>query len=67
VGCAWVVSAGGADPNPEEIISQCRAELARFKVPAYVLTVRPDELPLTASGKVQKFRLAERAVRQLGL
>ncbi len=67
VGCAWVVPAGGADPNPEEILAQCRAELARFKVPAYVLSVRPEDLPLTASGKVQKFRLAERALRQLGL
>ncbi|HEY7323435.1 MAG TPA: AMP-binding protein [Streptosporangiaceae bacterium] len=67
VGCAWVVPASGADPNPEEIIAQCRAELARFKVPAYVLSINPDELPLTASGKVQKFRLAERALRQLGL
>src|SRR4029077_7907959 len=67
VGCAWVVPAGGANPNPEEILAQCRAELARFKVPAYVLSIRPDELPLTASGKVQKFRLAERALRQLGL
>jgi fatty-acyl-CoA synthase len=67
VGCAWVVPETDADPTPAEIIAQCRAELARFKVPAYVLTVRPDELPLTVSGKVQKFRLAERAVRQLGL
>jgi len=67
VGCAWVVPETGADPMAAEIIAQCRAELARFKVPAYVLSVRPDELPLTASGKVQKFRLAERAVRQLGL
>jgi fatty-acyl-CoA synthase len=67
VGCAWVVPEGGADPDPEEILAQCRAELARFKVPAYVLSVGPGELPLTASGKVQKFRLAERAIRHLGL
>lgn len=67
VGCAWVVPETGADLNTDEIIAQCRAELARFKVPAHVLIVRPDELPLTASGKVQKFRLAERAARQLGL
>ncbi len=67
VGCAWVVPETGTQLDPEEIIAHCRAELARFKVPAYVLSVGPDELPLTASGKVQKFRLAERAVRQLGL
>ncbi|MBO0835261.1 MAG: AMP-binding protein, partial [Actinobacteria bacterium] len=53
VGCAWVVPETGADLDAAEIIEQCRTELARFKVPAYILTVRPDELPLTASGKVQ--------------
>jgi fatty-acyl-CoA synthase len=67
VGCAWVVPEGGVTVDAAEIIAYCRAELARFKVPAYVLAASPDELPLTASGKVQKFRLAERATRQLGL
>jgi fatty-acyl-CoA synthase len=67
VGCAWVVPESGVTVDPAEIIAYCRAELARFKVPAYVLAASPDELPLTASGKVQKFRLAERATRQLGL
>jgi fatty-acyl-CoA synthase len=67
VGCAWIVPADGAEPDAGEIIAQCRAELARFKVPAHVLLVRAADLPLTASGKVQKFRLAERAIASLGL
>jgi fatty-acyl-CoA synthase len=67
VGCAWIVPADGAAPDAAEIIADCRSELARFKVPAYVLTVSAAELPLTASGKVQKFRLAARAVAELGL
>ncbi len=67
VGCAWVVPEAGAELDPDEVIAACRAELARFKVPAYVFTVTADQLPLTASGKVQKFRLAKRAVEQLGL
>jgi fatty-acyl-CoA synthase len=67
VGCAWVVSERGIELDPQEIIAACRDELARFKVPAYVLSLSPDELPLTASGKVQKFRLAQRAIKQLGL
>jgi fatty-acyl-CoA synthase len=67
VGCAWILPREGAAPDADEIIAQCRAELARFKVPAYVLTVRADQLPLTASGKVQKFRLAEQAIADLGL
>ena len=67
VGCAWVVAEDGATVDPEQVIAYCRAGLARFKVPAYVLVASAGELPLTASGKVQKFRLAERATRQLGL
>jgi fatty-acyl-CoA synthase len=61
------VPESGATVSPEEITAYCRAELARFKVPAYVFTATPAELPLTVSGKVQKFRLAERAIRHLGL
>jgi fatty-acyl-CoA synthase len=67
VGCAWVVPERGAELDPEEVIAACRGELARFKVPAHVFMVSADELPLTASGKVQKFRLAQRAIEQLGL
>jgi fatty-acyl-CoA synthase len=67
VGCAFVVPETGSVLDQAEITAACRAELARFKVPTYVFTVRADELPLTASGKVQKFRLAQRAIEQLGL
>lgn len=67
VGCAWLVPAEGADPDPDEVIGYCRARLARFKVPARVLTLSASDLPLTASGKVQKFRLAQRAARDLGV
>lgn len=67
VGAAWIVPAGNATVDAGELIEYCRAELARFKVPAYVLLTTADGLPLTASGKVQKFKLAERAVDQLGL
>ncbi|MGH3181638.1 MAG: class I adenylate-forming enzyme family protein, partial [Streptosporangiaceae bacterium] len=67
VGCAWIVPNEQAQPSAEEVIAYCRAELARFKVPAYVLLITADRLPLTVSGKVQKFRLAERAITELGL
>jgi fatty-acyl-CoA synthase len=67
VGCAWVVAERGAGLDPEAVMAACRGELARFKVPAYVFMVSADELPLTVSGKVQKFRLAQRAIEQLGL
>jgi fatty-acyl-CoA synthase len=67
VGCAWIVPATGTAPDIDDLLSSMRGELARFKVPAYVLFASADELPLTASGKVQKFKLAIRATSMLGL
>jgi fatty-acyl-CoA synthase len=62
VGQAFVVAAEGRDPSPAELIEHCRAGLARFKVPVEVTVIEAAELPLTASGKVQKFRLVERVL-----
>ncbi len=64
IGCAWVVPEADP-PEPEELIDYCRANLARFKVPAHVVYVSAEDLPMTATGKVQKFRLIERAKAQL--
>jgi fatty-acyl-CoA synthase len=47
----------GATIDAEEVKSFCRERLARFKVPHYIRVV--DAFPLTASGKIQKFRLRE--------
>jgi len=66
VGCAWVVPAEPASPDPAELISYCADRLARFKVPAVVLFTEPDALPVTVTGRVQKFRLVEQAVAVLG-
>ena len=46
VGCAWIVLAEQAKLGAEEVIGYCGAELARFKVPAYVLFITACELPL---------------------
>ncbi|MDA8062944.1 MAG: class I adenylate-forming enzyme family protein [Actinomycetota bacterium] len=69
VGAAWVVPSESARQaiDPVALVEHCRAELARFKVPAYVLVVPAEDLPLTPSGKVQRFVLAERAAKELGL
>ncbi|MDG2028783.1 MAG: FadD3 family acyl-CoA ligase [Acidimicrobiales bacterium] len=59
VGHAYVVAVPGSDPTPETIIAWCREAMANYKVPRTVEIV--DELPTTASGKVQRFALRERA------
>ena len=66
VGCAFIVATDGANPPREqELIDLCARELARFKVPRHVLYIAPDELPLTVTQRVQKFRLVEIAQRRL--
>jgi fatty-acyl-CoA synthase len=67
VGCACVVSAGDTRPDPQELIDLCASRLARFKVPRHVVFLAADEVPLTATGRAQKFKLAELAKERLSL
>jgi fatty-acyl-CoA synthase len=59
VGCAAIVVDGDASPDPADLLAHCMEHLARFKVPAHVVFVDASELPVTVTGRVQKFRLAE--------
>jgi len=65
VGCAWIVPEPGAVVDAGELITLCKEKLARFKVPRHVLFLSPAELPTTPTGKVQKFRLAQRAAERI--
>ncbi len=49
----------------EEIKAFCKGRIANYKIPFYVKFV--DEYPMTASGKIQKFKLREMAIRELHL
>lgn len=62
-GCAWIVPEDPEDRSIDEshVVAACKAELARFKVPKHVLFISADDLPTTPTGKVQKFKLVERA------
>ncbi len=62
---AWIVPRGGAEIDRDAIAEYCDGKIARHKVPRYVATV--DEFPMTVTGKVQKFKLREMAIEQLGL
>ncbi|HET8952050.1 MAG TPA: AMP-binding protein [Solirubrobacteraceae bacterium] len=62
---AWIVPRGGAGIDRDAIAEFCEGRIARHKVPRYVATV--DEFPMTVTGKVQKFKLREMAIEQLGL
>lgn len=55
----------GVSCSEEEIKEFCRGRIANYKIPYYVKFV--DEYPMTASGKIQKFKLREMAIRELRL
>jgi fatty-acyl-CoA synthase len=56
--CAFVELKPGQETSAEEILDWCRHGLARFKVPKHVVFV---ELPKTSTGKIQKFKLRDKA------
>ena len=62
---AWIVVHDGATVTDDEVRTFCRERLAHFKVPRYVKVV--DEFPMTVTGKIQKFRMRELAIAELGL
>ncbi len=56
--CAFVELKPGKVASAEEIMEWCRKGLAKFKVPKHVVFT---ELPKTSTGKIQKFKLREKA------
>jgi fatty-acyl-CoA synthase len=63
--CAWVVLNAGEQASEDEIQAFCRANMAHYKVPRHVRFV--SELPMTVTGKAQKFLMREQMMRELGL
>ena len=65
VGAAFIELKPGETSSTEEIIGLCKNNLANIKVPRYVFFV--NAFPLNPQGKVQKFKLLEQAVKELGI
>jgi fatty-acyl-CoA synthase len=65
VGAAFVELKAGESAEDEELIGFCKGRLANFKIPRYILFTQ--DFPMTSSGKVQRYILRERAVKELGL
>lgn len=54
---AFIVAKAGSSPRAEDIIAFTKEKLARFKAPKFI---EFGELPKTATGKIQKFKLRDR-------
>ncbi|HEY5517630.1 MAG TPA: AMP-binding protein [Coriobacteriia bacterium] len=62
---AFVRRKAGSDVTEGDVQEYARARMARYKAPKYVFFV--DEFPMTASGKIQKYKLRDMAAEALGL
>ena len=63
--CAWVRLRDGQEATAEELREFCRGQIATYKIPRYIRFT--TEFPTTVTGKVQKFRMREISVAELGL
>jgi fatty-acyl-CoA synthase len=54
---AFIIPAEGVDITQEEIKEFCKGKIADYKIPKYIEIV--DKYPMTASGKIQKYKLRE--------
>jgi fatty-acyl-CoA synthase len=63
--CAWVRLREGQQLSVEELRDFCNGRIANYKIPRYLRLT--DEFPLTVTGKVQKFKMRETSIEELGL
>jgi len=63
--CAWIVLKPGQSATEDEIREFCRDQIAHYKIPRYIRFV--TEMPMTVTGKVQKFVMRESMIHDLGL
>ena len=62
---AWVSLKDGAILTEEEVKAFCKDKIAHYKVPRYIRF--SEDFPMTVTGKVQKFKMREISIKELGL
>lgn len=62
---AWVKLKDGQKAAPEEIKAFCKGKIAHYKIPRYIKFV--DSFPMTVTGKIQKYKMREESIKELGL
>jgi fatty-acyl-CoA synthase len=63
--CAWIRPRPGQELTGDEVREYCRGKIAHYKIPRYVRFT--GEFPMTVTGKVQKFKMRETSITELGL
>jgi len=62
---AWVSLKSGAKMNEDDIKAFCKGKIAHYKVPRYIKFT--DEFPMTVTGKIQKYKMRQVSIAELGL
>jgi fatty-acyl-CoA synthase len=63
VGVAFVKCEPGSALTDADVLGHCKGRIASFKIPRHVIFV--DDFPMTSSGKIQKVKLRDEALRRL--
>jgi fatty-acyl-CoA synthase len=63
--CAWVKLRPGADLTADDVRAYCQGKIAHYKIPRYVHFT--ESFPMTVTGKVQKYKMREASIADLGL
>ena len=63
--CAWVKVRPGTELTAEDVRAFCAGKIAHYKIPRYVHLTQ--DFPMTVTGKVQKFKMREASIAELGL
>ena len=63
--CAWIRLRDGQQATEEDVREYCRGQIAGYKIPRYIRFT--TEFPTTVTGKMQKFRMREISIEELGL
>ena len=63
--CAWIRLKQGQQADAADIKAFCKGKIAHYKAPHYIRFV--EEFPMTVTGKIQKFIMRDRMIRELRL
>jgi fatty-acyl-CoA synthase len=61
----WVILRPGASMTEDALRDWCRGKIAHYKVPRYIRFVA--EMPMTVTGKPQKFVMRDKMMADLGI
>ncbi|NQU58057.1 MAG: AMP-binding protein [Rhodospirillales bacterium] len=63
--CAWIILQPGKRMTEDDVRDFCQGQIAHYKIPRYIRFV--EEMPMTVTGKPQKFRMRELMMSELGI